>query len=235
MGWPSRAILRVTIPPGTSSTSGLGTSAKVASIRRCKRALSSSRGPASAAHNTTSAPGKLVKTWYGPMKSRAVKPGYSRMEICMKKSSSSGSPPAEVLAVAVRGRADAALESAVQGLGMPEPDGDGHRVNGQVGGLEQAAGRLDPKRLDQSRRGSADLATKSAGEVARAHAGPLGQPVDSEILGQVAGQPSLERDDGGRAGRVTGPSAPAQRPSSRGPPAPHQPPRPSAIRTGARA
>ena len=65
----------VTVVLAFSGTTGAATSAKVRSTSRCSNPLSSLRRPRSAAHRTTSTPGTCVRTWYGPMASRAVNSG----------------------------------------------------------------------------------------------------------------------------------------------------------------
>ncbi len=57
------ARARVPNPPGTTTTSGAGTSAKVCSTSRCTRSLSSLSRPAAAAQSTTSSPGTWLRTW----------------------------------------------------------------------------------------------------------------------------------------------------------------------------
>ncbi len=83
IGAPSFAMTRVFSPPGTRSTSGRPTSSKVLVISTRSMPSSSATMPARSAQNTTSAPGRLVNTWYGPMASRAAKPGYSPVAICI--------------------------------------------------------------------------------------------------------------------------------------------------------
>ncbi len=63
IGARSRASLRVITPPGTSSTSGVGTSAKSCSISKWSRWLSSHKVPVRSAQMTTSTPGMFEKTW----------------------------------------------------------------------------------------------------------------------------------------------------------------------------
>jgi hypothetical protein len=63
IGPPSRATFRVIIPPGTSSTSGVGTSSRVWTMSNVRRPLSSGRRPFCSAQTTISAPGRLLRTW----------------------------------------------------------------------------------------------------------------------------------------------------------------------------
>src|SRR5215207_4854027 len=127
---------RVMSPPGTSRMSGAGISSNVCARSKWSRSLSSASGPFLAAHTTTSAPGTFVNTAYGPMASRAVKPGYRPMAICTMELLS-GSPPAEVLAVAIGCGAETSVERAVQGLRVLDADAPGDCSDGEIGRLEQ--------------------------------------------------------------------------------------------------
>src|SRR5690348_10551668 len=201
IGPPSAATRRVTSPPGTSSTSGAGTSSNVCARSRCSRSLSSARSPFRSAHTTTSAPGTLVNTAYGPMASRAVNPGYRPMAICTL-AFLSGSPPAEVLAVAIGCGAETAMERAVQRLGVLHTDATRHGRDGEIGCLEQPPRRLDTKPLDEDRRRRAGLASEGACERAGAHAGARREVVDGEALVEVVAEPRLQLGDRGRGGAL---------------------------------
>ena len=62
-------------PPGTTTTSGAGTSANDFVATSPARPVWSTTGPAWAATNTTSFPGTSTSTWKGPMMSSIVKFG----------------------------------------------------------------------------------------------------------------------------------------------------------------
>jgi len=72
----------------------------------------------------------------------------------------SGSPPAEVLAVAIGCRAETAMERSVQRLGVLDADATRHGRDGEVGCLEQLPRRLDSKPLDEGCRRRTGLASK---------------------------------------------------------------------------
>lgn len=85
------------MPPGNTTTSGRGTSSKVASRSMPKNPFSLRTTPRSCPQNTMSKPGMRWSNSYGPMPSRAVKRGNSGMAICM--------PSIIAGSVRVRGRA----------------------------------------------------------------------------------------------------------------------------------
>src|SRR6266516_445523 len=107
----------------------------------------------------------------------------------------SGSPPAEVLAVAIGCRAETAMERSVQGLGVLYADAPGNGGDGEIGCLEQPPRGLDTKSLDEDRRRRAGLASEDARERTRAHAGPRRQRLDAEVLVEVVAEPRLQLGD----------------------------------------
>ena len=72
IGWSGTSV-PVMIPPGTSRSSGDGTSSNDACARTSRKPDSSITGPAFVATNTTSASGSDERTWNGPSASREVK------------------------------------------------------------------------------------------------------------------------------------------------------------------
>src|SRR6266480_7417609 len=79
----------------------------------------------------------------------------------------SGSPPAEVLAVAIGCRAETAVERSVQRRGVLRADATRHGRDGEIGCLEQLPRRLDTKPLDEGCRRRPGLASEDARERAR--------------------------------------------------------------------
>ncbi|MCU1372296.1 MAG: DJ/PfpI family protein [Ilumatobacteraceae bacterium] len=88
----------------------------------------------------------------------------------------------------------------MQRLGVLQADASGDGGDGEIGGLQETADRLDPELLDVHGGGGARLGPEGAGERAGAHAGPLGEAVDGEILVEVVREPALDLDDGRGAG-----------------------------------
>src|SRR5690606_12059535 len=86
------------------------------------------------------------------------------------------------------------------GLGVGDADAAGDGGDGEVGGLEEPAGGLDPEGLDVGGRGHARLLAEAPGEVPGAHARPGGEGVDGEVGVEVVGQPAQDVDDRRRAG-----------------------------------
>ena len=100
---------------------------------------------------------------------------------------------AKWLAVAVGGGADAAAEGPVQGLGVLEADGAGHGGDGEVGGLEQAAGRLDPQRLDVGGRASCrSRPRKARAKVRGLMPARRARASTDEVVVEVVGEPALD-------------------------------------------
>src|SRR5437868_3942969 len=114
----------------------------------------------------------------------------------------SGSPPAEVLAVAIGCRAEAAMERSVQRLGVPHTDSSGDGSDSEAGCLEQPPRGLDTKPLDEHCRRRTGLASEHACERARAHADPRRQHVDAEVLVEMVAEPRLQVGDRGRRGAL---------------------------------
>src|SRR5215211_3934837 len=114
----------------------------------------------------------------------------------------SGSQPTEMLAVAIGCRAKPAVKRAVQGLGVLDADAARDGRHGEIGRLEQAPGRLDPKLLDEGRRRRPGLATEHPCERARAHPDPLRQCIYSEVLVEVVAEPGLQLGDRRRRGAL---------------------------------
>src|SRR3954469_18181705 len=106
--------------------------------------------------------------------------------------SGSGDGAAEPAAVLGRAHAQRPQEGAAHGLRGPEPARGRDRRDGFGRLLEPAARRLDPHLLDVAGHGGADLLAEHAGQVARAHGRPLGQPIDRAVLGHVVGDPLLK-------------------------------------------
>lgn len=71
----SPMVSRESGPPGTSTMSGRGTSARVLSATRARLPWSLRTGPVSLATKTVSAPGMRARSSYGPTASSVVKPG----------------------------------------------------------------------------------------------------------------------------------------------------------------
>src|SRR5437660_7487431 len=107
----------------------------------------------------------------------------------------SGSPPAEVLAVAIGCRAETAVERSVQRLGVLHAAATRHGRDGEIGCLEQLPRRLDTKPLDEGCRRRPGLASEDARERARAHTGPRRQRLDTEVLVEMVAEPRLQLGD----------------------------------------
>src|SRR6266542_5281937 len=103
------------------------------------------------------------------------------MAICMLEFLS-GSPPMEVLAVAVGCRMEAAVERAMQCLGVLHADANCNGRDREVGRLEQPPRRLDAELLDERCRSGAGLASEDAGERAWAHADSRRQRFHAQVL-----------------------------------------------------
>src|SRR5947208_16282889 len=104
----------------------------------------------------------------------------------------SGSPPAEVLAVAIGCGAEAAMKRSMQRLGVLHADTTGDGRDGEIGCLEQPPRCLDTKPLDEDCRRRPGFASEDAGERARAHADLRRQRVDSEVLVEMVAEPRLQ-------------------------------------------
>src|SRR5437588_6935636 len=116
------------------------------------------------------------------------------MAICML-APLSGSPPAEVLAVAIGCGAETAMERSMQRLGVLHADATRDGRDGEIGCLEQPPCRLDTKPLEEHRGRRARLASEDAGERARAHADLRRQRVDTEVLVEMVAEPRLQLGD----------------------------------------
>ena len=81
------------------------------------------------------------------------------------------SPTTEASPVGVGGDVQSPLESPAQRLRRPEATADGDDVEGVVGRLQLAAGRLQADAFDEAPGGLAHFGGEDAGEVADAHGG----------------------------------------------------------------
>src|SRR4051812_45809890 len=183
----SRAASRDPIPPGTTTTSGRGTSSKLDSTTTGSIRVSVRTTPGSAAMNSTCASGSRDRTSYGPTASSAVKRSYSGIAICMVFLS--GLEPAAVVG---RAHAEPAMEGAAHRLDGAEAAVARHGLDLLAARLEPHAGVVHAQRLDVGAWRHAHLACEGPGEVARAHAGALGERRHGQIGVEVRGHPFLE-------------------------------------------
>src|SRR4051794_9751137 len=180
--------VRVPAPPGTTRISGCGTSANDFSTSMVNIRVSVLTGPGSAATKSTRAPGRRESTSYGPTASSAVKRSNNGIAICISIISSG----LKSLPVFRGAHAQTAVEGASHRLDGAEAALARDRLELLGSRLEPDPRLTDAQRLHVRGRRHAELAAERAREVARAHAGLRGQPLDRQVLAEVVGKPRLQ-------------------------------------------